>query len=156
MREERSANTVEKYLQDAQGILSLFWVRTSMWTRSGSSPTSSIWPEHYKTVSANSMLAAVNRLLFVLDWRECQVRLLRVQKRSFRETEKGTDQKRVSAAAGRREKQPEQSGVAADAGDLQHRHPGKRAPVHHGGGGAAGPRGVRNKGARQRVVFRRR
>lgn len=44
--------------------------------------------EHYKGSSVNSMLVAVNVLLRRLGWDECRVRLLKLQRKSFRETER--------------------------------------------------------------------
>ena len=104
VREERSANTVEKYLRDARSFA--VWLDGAPVTKRVDKERVIAYKqhlaEHYKTVSANSMLAAVNRLLLFLDWRECQVRLLRVQKRNFRETEKEltkSEYQRLLAAA---------------------------------------------------------
>ncbi len=101
VREERSANTVEKYLRDARAFYR-FLGEDKRVDKERVIAYKQHLAEHYKTVSANSMLAAVNRLLLFLDWRECQVRLLRVQKRNFRETEKEltkSEYQRLLAAA---------------------------------------------------------
>lgn len=87
LREERSANTMAKYMRDVSAFFA--------WLAPGKQVSKEIviaYKGHlaarYKGSSANSMLAAVNALLAFLGWGEFQVRQLRVQRQNFRRAER--------------------------------------------------------------------
>lgn len=83
LREDRSSGTIEKYLRDVRAFSAWLGDRVveqetaAQWKRallkSGLAPT-----------TINSMLAAVNKFFSVLDWAECRVKPLRIQRRMFR------------------------------------------------------------------------
>ena len=83
----RSAGTIEKYLRDGRAFAG--WLAGRPLT----TETAALWREHlldrgYASATINSMLAAVNALLGFLGCEECRLRLLRVQRRTFRAQDK--------------------------------------------------------------------
>lgn len=145
IQEERAPSTVEKYLRDGRAFAA--WLGDAAVSREAVSA----WKAHLlamgqSPVSVNAKLSALNGLFRFLGWEECRARLLRLQRRAFREESKELTreeyQRLLSAARGGG---PGAAGPAA--GDhLRHRHPGFGAALRHGGGGAAetggrGPQG---------------
>lgn len=83
-QEERSPGTREKYWRDIKAFY--LWVDGQNITKE----TVIEWKEHlvnegYAPVTINSMLAALNGLFGFLEWGECRVKFLKVQRRMFRE-----------------------------------------------------------------------
>lgn len=81
--EERAPGTVEKYLRDLESFL--VWLDG----RSVTKEASVEWKEHllstgHAPVTVNSMIAALNGLCAFLGW-DCKVKLLKIQRRVFRE-----------------------------------------------------------------------
>ena len=81
--EERSPGTVRKYLRDVEAFFR--WLDGRPVTREAAAA----WKEHllvtgHAAVTVNSMLAALNGLFRFLGW-DLQVRLLKIQRRIFRE-----------------------------------------------------------------------
>ena len=81
--EERSPGTVGKYLRDVEAFFR--WLDGRPVTREAAAA----WKEHllatgHAAVTVNSMLAALNGLFRFLGW-DLQVRLLKIQRRIFRE-----------------------------------------------------------------------
>lgn len=81
---ERSENTIMKYRRDVKSFLR--WL--------GENPVSQVraieWKHQlqekgYTLASVNSMLIALNRYFVFMGWDECRVKVLKVQKRLFRE-----------------------------------------------------------------------
>lgn len=84
-REERSDGTIEKYLRDVKGFVA--WLNGKQVTKE----VMAEWKAHlqkraYAPTTINSMLSALNGLFAFLDWRECRVKFLKIQRRLFRET----------------------------------------------------------------------
>lgn len=84
LEEERSASTVEKYLRDVREF--------ARWLEGGpvSKQTMIAWKSALLSKSltpatVNAKLCAVNSLMRFLGWNECKVKLLRIQRRIFRE-----------------------------------------------------------------------
>lgn len=82
--EERSPGTVEKYCRDAAAFTA--WLGDRALTAEGTAQ----WRDHlvergFAPATVNSMLSAVNSLLAFLGRGDCRVRLLRIQRRAFRE-----------------------------------------------------------------------
>lgn len=85
--EECCTGTIEKYLRDARALAG--WAN-------GQGLTHELvlgWKEHllatgYATSTINSMLAAVNTLFKFMNWSDCCVKFLKVQKRMFRDRSK--------------------------------------------------------------------
>ncbi|WP_107631163.1 tyrosine-type recombinase/integrase [Agathobaculum massiliense] len=82
--EERSYGTIEKYLRDVRSFF--VWLTGKPVTRA----LASSWKEHlislrYAPATINSMIAALNSLFNFLGWEECRVRLLKIQRRLFRD-----------------------------------------------------------------------
>lgn len=84
-REERSSGTIEKYLRDINTFVQWLGDRdvtkelTATWK-------SCLLEQGYAPVTINSMLSALNGLFKFLGWNECQVKLLKIQRRLFRDT----------------------------------------------------------------------
>ena len=105
--EERAAATIEKYRRDVQAFF--------IWLPEKTEVSKEMVLEYkrklavqYKSTSANSMLVALNRFFGFCGRRDLQVRLLKVQRVSFRERSREMsveDYKRLVRAA--REKKDE-------------------------------------------------
>ena len=104
--EEKSRNTTEKYIRDVRAFAAFL-------AESGGMLVSKLRVMAYKEMlqaryavsSVNSMLVAVNRFLRYLGWDECCVRLLKCQRRVFREERRELSKAeylRLVAAARRR------------------------------------------------------
>ncbi|PNV64116.1 integrase [Clostridium sp. chh4-2] len=103
--EERSKATIEKYRRDIRAFYN--------WLPEGKEITKEcmvkykqMLSEKYKAASTNSMLVALNNLFSFLVWPECRVRLLKIQRKSFREMDKELNrneyQRLVQAARSRK------------------------------------------------------
>ncbi len=82
--QEHAPGTLEKYRRDI-GTFSA-WLRGRPVTRG----TVSAWKHHlctanYAPATINSMLSALNGLFRFLDWNECKVKFLKIQRQLFRE-----------------------------------------------------------------------
>ena len=83
-RQERSTGTVENYLRYARGFVS------RLEGRRVTKELTAAWKEEmvargYAPATVNAMLAAVNGLLAFLGREDCRVKLLRIQRRLFRD-----------------------------------------------------------------------
>ena len=93
--EERSRGTIEKYLRDIRAFAC--WMRERPLTKEAAAE----WKEHlrilgYAPSTVNSMLAALNGFLSFLGLEEYRVKLLKIQRRLFRETDRELDRKEYS------------------------------------------------------------
>jgi len=85
--EEKAPATIEKYLRDVRDFASWLGDReinkeiVSEWKRA-------LLQHGRKPATVNAKLAAVNHFFRIAGWQDCQVRLLRLQKRLFREQKK--------------------------------------------------------------------
>ncbi len=86
-KEERALNTIEKYMYNVK----LFYE----WSqgRSISKEIVSEWKNHlsqvgYSAVTVNIALAAVHSFFDFVDWKECRVKYLKVQRQVFRDNSK--------------------------------------------------------------------
>lgn len=82
--EERCPGTVEKYLRDVRAFA--LWLED----RALSKEQAAAWKRHllsaqYAPATVNSMLTALNRFFVFLGRRDCRVKLLRIQRRLFRD-----------------------------------------------------------------------
>ncbi len=84
--EEKSSATIEKYIRDIRAFL--------VWTQGQEfgKPDVLAYKEHikerYKTTSINSMLSSLNSFFDFLDWGDCRVKTIKVQKQIFSEEHK--------------------------------------------------------------------
>ena len=85
--EERSGETVAKYMRDVFAFY-VFLGKEQKIDKEAVIAYKAHLAEKYKASSANSMLVALNRLLAFLGWHELQVKLFRLQRKNFRESEK--------------------------------------------------------------------
>lgn len=85
-KEEKSENTIAKYLRDVRGFL-VFLAGQSICKQAVIS-----YKEHltvqYAAASVNSMLIAINRFLRFCGWETCCVRLLKIQRQIYCPEEK--------------------------------------------------------------------
>lgn len=86
-REERSAGTREKYARDIRAFHG--WLEGRSLTKEEVAGWKAwLLARGYSPTSINSMLVAVHMLLKYLGWEDCRVRLLRLQRKMFREPER--------------------------------------------------------------------
>lgn len=82
--EERSTATVKKYLHDAEAFA--VWLRDRTLTKEECTQwKSALIRRGYAPVSINAALCALNSLLRFLGREDCRVKLLKIQRRVFRE-----------------------------------------------------------------------
>lgn len=87
MEDERSAATIEKYLHNVREF--------SCWLRGGGVTKQAVigWKgelmsKNLTPATVNAKLCAVNNFLRFMKWDDCRVKLLRIQRRVFREQER--------------------------------------------------------------------
>ncbi len=86
-REERANGTVEKYLRDIRAFFC--WLNGRPVTKELAHGWKDyLLSRHYAPITVNSMLSAVNGLLHFLDWDDCRVKFLKIQRRLFREEQR--------------------------------------------------------------------
>ena len=79
--EEKSAATMNKYLRDVQRFA--LWLGDTPLERDAMLDYKADLMRHYAAGSVNSILAALNRFLSLLDREDCRVRRLRVQYQAY-------------------------------------------------------------------------
>lgn len=79
--EEKSAATLNKYLRDVQRFA--LWLGDTPLERDAMLDYKADLMRHYAAGSVNSILAALNRFLSLLDREDCRVRRLRVQYQAY-------------------------------------------------------------------------
>lgn len=84
--DERSENTIEKYLRDVRAFCKFVGTREITKTVVMEFKTSLV--ENYEVTSANSMIAAVNAFLRFIGWADCCIKQFKVQKKAFCSEEK--------------------------------------------------------------------
>ena len=82
--EERSAGTIENYVRHIRAFAA--WLAGGAVTKEAAAG----WKAHlmsagYAAATINAMLGSLNRFLAFMDWREYQVKTLRLQRRLFRD-----------------------------------------------------------------------
>lgn len=85
-QQEKSGNTVEKYMRDARHFLE--YLKGEEISPGAAIQYKEYLKSHYKISSVNSMVIAMNCYLKYLGKEECCVRTCRVQRQIFREEEK--------------------------------------------------------------------
>ena len=113
-QEDREQSTIEKYLRD----LRLF----SAWL-AGRAVTAEIvadWKNHlrtegYKSETINSKLSSLNKFFTFMQWPECRMKYLKIQRKMFRSPER------------------ELTAGAAHRDHLCHRDSGLGGQIHHAG-----------------------
>lgn len=84
LEEERSASTVEKYLRDVREFVR--WLEGGLVSKQAMIAwKSALLAKNLTPATVNTKLCAVNGLMRFLGWNECRVKLLRIQRRIFRE-----------------------------------------------------------------------
>ncbi len=84
--EEKSRNTIEKYIRDVTAF-SVFTMGRSV-TKDLVLTYKKSLEEQYTPTSVNSMLAAINSLFEYLGWDDCKVKTIKIQKPTCRPEEK--------------------------------------------------------------------
>ena len=79
--DEKSENTVEKYLRDVRAFFKFADARQIC--KSVVMEFKSSLIRSYKVTSANSMIAAVNAFLRFMGWADCCIRQFKIQKKTF-------------------------------------------------------------------------
>ena len=101
--EDRAAATVEKYSRDITAFAG--WLAERMVTKELVSQwKNQLLAEGLSPATVNAKISALNGLFSFLGWRECRIKFLRVQRRTFREQSReltrGEYQRLLDAAAG--------------------------------------------------------
>ena len=82
--EEKGSGTVEKYLRDVRALAA--WLAGEGVTKDRAAAwKDSLLEKGLAAVTVNSMLAAVNGFFRFAGWEDCQVKLLKIQRRLFRD-----------------------------------------------------------------------
>lgn len=84
--DEKSENTIEKYLRDLRAFTLFVGVREISKTVVMEFKASLV--TNYEVTSANSMIAAVNAFLRFMGWMDCCIKQFKVQKKAFCSEEK--------------------------------------------------------------------
>lgn len=84
--DERSENTIEKYLRDVKAFSE--FVGTREINKALVMEFKALLVENYEVTSANSMIAAVNAFLRFMGWVDCCIKQFKVQKKAFCSEEK--------------------------------------------------------------------
>ena len=84
--DEKSANTIEKYLRDIRAFAVFSEARQI--SKSVVMEFKASLVENYEITSANSMIAAVNAFLRFMGWVDCCIKQFKVQKKAFCSEEK--------------------------------------------------------------------
>lgn len=84
--EEKSAVTIEKYIRDIRAFCT--WIRGEEFEKTLVLRYKEHLKEAYKTTSINSMLSSLNSFFDFLDWTDCKVKTIKVQKQIFYEENK--------------------------------------------------------------------
>ena len=84
--DEKSKNTIEKYLRDVRGFCSFADSREV--SKSVVMEFKASLVKKYEVTSANSMIAAVNAFLRFMGWVDCCIKQFKVQKKAFCSEEK--------------------------------------------------------------------
>ena len=85
--EERSDLTIEKYVRDVRAFLYSMG-EDAVVTKESVIRYKRKLTETYTPASANSMIAALNRFFRMMEWYDCTVRSLKIQRSSFRSENK--------------------------------------------------------------------
>lgn len=85
--EEKSRNTIEKYIRDVTAFLSSL-VGAEVTKETVIAYKNKLISENYAVRSINSMLASVNSLLAFLGWTECKVKSIKLQRQVYCSEEK--------------------------------------------------------------------
>ena len=105
IRDEKSAVTVEKYLRDVRAFQA-FIGETPVEKELVIHYKNHLLEESYAVRSINSMLASVNGFLIFMDWPDCKVKSLKVQRQVYCAEEKEltkAEYERLLKAAGKNE-----------------------------------------------------
>ena len=98
-RDEKSAVTVEKYLRDIRAFQA-FIGETPVEKELVIHYKNHLLEESYAVRSINSMLASVNSFLIFMDWPDCKVKSLKVQRQVYCAEEKAVQSRRGKAGQG--------------------------------------------------------
>ena len=130
--EEKSRNTIEKYMRDLRAFRS--WLSDRPVSRQETAAYKERLKEIYTVRSINSMLSSVNSFFRYCGWTDCCVRQLRVQNQIFcpREKELSKEEYRKLVEAARRQKKER---LEAALGRALERH-GAQAVLFQRGGKA--------------------
>ena len=81
---ERSAGTIENYVRHVRAFAA--WLAGGAVTKEAAAGWKAyLVTADYAPATINAMLGSLNRFLAFMDWRECQVKTLRLQRRLFRD-----------------------------------------------------------------------
>jgi len=85
-QEERAPSTTEKYLRDARGFF--YWLDGRAVTKEIVTEWKAQLQAEKAVSTVNGALASLNGLFRFLNWEDCRVRFLKVQRRSFRDSKR--------------------------------------------------------------------
>ena len=86
-KEEKSANTIEKYLRDVRAF-ALHLNGAEVTKEAVIAYKNKLLSKRYATRSINSMLASLNGLFSFLNWTDCKVKSIKLQRQIYRPEEK--------------------------------------------------------------------
>ena len=136
---EKARATVEKYVQEAEQ-LRLVSVRRPG-DQGGCSGIPGAPAAAVQGSDGQQQALCCERVSAVLWSGALRVKLLKVQRRAFREEQRDLTESEYRRLLSIAKGAQEPAAVPRDADDLRHRYPGERTALHHGGGPACWPDG---------------
>lgn len=86
INEEKSQATIEKYIRDVSVFQN--WVSGNTIDKNRVLEYKEHLKEKYKTSSVNSMLSSINSFFDFVDWKDCKVKTIKIQKQLFYEEDR--------------------------------------------------------------------
>ena len=90
LNEEKSANTLEKYIRDAKAFM-IFAAGAEITKELVIGYKQKLIEDGYAVRSVNSILASINSLFVFLGWYDCKVKSLKLQREIYCSEEKETE-----------------------------------------------------------------
>lgn len=130
--EEKSNNTIEKYIRDVQAFAK--YVNGAEVTKEiGIAYKNNLLSENYAVRSINSMLASVNSLFMYLGWEDLKVKSIKLQRQIYCPEEKElTKAEYVRLVNTAKQKGNERSFATSD--DMRHRNTSERTAIYYSRG----------------------
>lgn len=128
--EEKSENTVEKYLRDVRGFAA-YLGGADVTKETVVAYKGKLIAERYAVRSVNSMLASLNSLFAFLGWSDCRVKSVKLQRQIYCPEEKETDQGRISAACKYCQAKRQRAAESDSADNMRNGNQGFGAAIYH-------------------------
>ena len=126
--EEKSKNTVEKYLRDVRAF-AVYQNGTEVTKETVIAYKGKLLSENYAARSINSMLASLNSLFSFLNWIDCRVKFMKCQRRVYCSEDK--ELTKAESACEHRKAERQRTAESRFTDHMRHRYTGQRAAIYH-------------------------